>query len=64
MSSIERRASKALLTSSSTSGTVGKGLIVGGTSALAVGALAMLLPFGVFFWAVAVIIAGLFMVEK
>lgn len=64
MSSIERRASKALLTSSSTSGTVGKGLIVGGSSALVIGALAAFLPFGIFFWALAVIVAGLFIVEK
>lgn len=64
MSSIERRASKALLTSSSTSGTVGKGLIVGGTSALAIAGVAALLPFGIIAWAIVFIALGIFMAEK
>lgn len=64
MSSIERRASKALLSSSSTSGVAGKGLVVAGGSALALAGLAAILPFGILFWAVMAIIAGLFMVEK
>ena len=64
MSSLERRATSAFLAEPSTSDAVGKGLMIGGGSTLAILGAAALLPFGVLFWAIVAIAAGVFLKLK
>lgn len=61
---LERRVAKGVLASKSVSGSAGKAMVVGGTSALAVTLLASIIPFlGALPLAIVLIALGLFMWE-
>ena len=62
--SIERYAKSNLVHSKSVSGAVGKGMVVAGTGALVLSALAALIPFvGVFGLGLVLLVLGIFMWE-
>lgn len=64
MSNIVRASQKAVVRSEGAAPVVGGALMVGGGSALAVGTLAMLLPGGLFLWAIVMLALGGFLTLK
>jgi hypothetical protein len=64
MSNIVRASQKAVVKSEGTAPVIGGALMVGGGSALAVGTLAMLLPGGLFLWAIVALVLGGFLTFK